>query len=331
MPRPPIMKPFKPAWWLSNGNLQTIWASKIPRESQVSYHYEKFMLPDGDHTHIAWHGHVNPSIPNKKSATPIVVVLHGLEGSAESFYAKGLMNQISQIGWRGAVMHFRGCHQGPNRLQRSYHSGDTEDLRFFLAYLSAHHPNAPIYLVGYSLGGNVLLKYLGEESLDAQVAGAVAVSVPFELSHASEKLTQGLSQLYQHVLLTSLKDRFIEKFQTLPCPIDKGIVKTLKTIWEYDDVVTAPLHGFTDAADYYAKSSCRQYLKHITTNTLILHAKDDPLVPPSAIPSLTELSSSTALECSTNGGHVAFIAGNNPCSPDYWLDTRIKEFLLEDS
>lgn len=323
------MKSFKPAWWLSNGHLQTIWASKVPREKHVNYVYEKFTLPDGDHTYVAWHGPVTSLVGNKSSATPIVVVLHGLEGSAQSFYAKGLMSQIAQIGWTGALLHFRGCHNGPNRVQRSYHSGDTDDLNVFLTHLSHHHPDAPIYLVGYSLGGNVLLKYLGEKKPQIPIAGAVAVSVPFELSHASEKLTQGFSQLYQHVLLSSLKIRFLEKFESMPCPIDKRKVNILKTIWEYDDVVTAPLHGFSDAADYYAKSSCRQYLKNIDTNTLILQAQDDPLVPSSAIPSMSELNPSTSLECYAKGGHVAFVSGSNPASPEYWLDTRIKNFLTE--
>ena len=325
------MPTFKPAWWLSNGNLQTIWASKVPRASQVNYAYEKFLLPDGDHTYIAWHTNSDNPLQASESSTPIVIVLHGLEGSAQSFYAQGVMHQIEKTGWKGALLHFRGCHNGPNSLQRSYHSGDTDDLRVFLAYLAQRHPNAPIYLVGYSLGGNVLLKFLGEKPLDRPIAGAVAVSVPFELSHASERLTQGFSQLYQHVLLSSLKNSFLDKFQILPCPIDKHEVRNIKTIWEYDDIVTAPLHGFRDAADYYTKSSCRQYLKNIATKTLIVHAQDDPLVPPSAIPTLEELSLSTSLECYAKGGHVAFVSGNNPYSPDYWLDSRIRDFLLENA
>lgn len=324
------MKPFKAAWWLPNGNAQTIWASKIPRQSQVKYTYERFMLPDGDQTFVAWHPINANTELSAQSTTPIVVVLHGLEGSAQSYYAKGIMNEIRALGWHGVLLHFRGCHGGPNQVQRSYHSGDTADLQAFLTYLKQSAPNAPIYLVGYSLGGNVVLKYLGEQGSKSSIEAAVAVSVPFELSHAAAKLTQGFSQLYQHVLLSSLKQKFLDKFMNLPSPIDRTRVGAIKTIREFDDVVTAPLHGFDSADDYYSKSSCRQFLKSIETSTLILHANDDPLVPQSAIPNSEEMNESVSLECYANGGHVAFVAGGfNPSKPQYWLDSRIREFLQE--
>jgi uncharacterized protein len=325
------MKTFKPAWWLPNGHFQTIWASKVPRRAQVEYVYEAFTLSDGDETFVATLPTILPSTASNlaSTATPIVVILHGLEGSAASNYAIGLMNLVAELNWQGAVLHFRGCHNGPNKYKRSYHSGDTKDLHEFLTHLKTIMPNAPIYVVGYSLGGNVLLKYLGEQGAKSIISSAVAVSVPFELNRASDRLTQGFSKLYQHVLLSSLKEKFFEKFSSRPPPVDKNNVEVIKTIREYDDVVTAPLHGFIDANDYYAKSSCRQYLTRISVKTLILHARDDPLVPDTAIPLHDELSETTTLECHAKGGHVAFVSSKSPFNSSTWLDDRIIDFLLQ--
>lgn len=322
---------FKNAWWLTGGNLQTIWASKVPRASKITYFYERLRFADGDHTYLAWYPSTSITDLDQSLSTPIVVVLHGLEGSAESNYATGIMQQIEQLGWQGVVLHFRGCFGGPNGLERSYHSGDTADLDHVLKAINQQVPNRPLYAIGYSLGGNVLLKYLGEQGSHANLRAAVAVSVPFELSHASQRLNRGFSKLYQHVLLSSLKRSFFLKFKTLPCPLDKSKVSKVKTIWDYDDLVTAPLHGFRDASDYYRKSSSRQFLKRITVDTLLLHAKDDPLVPPSAIPMEAELGKRTTLECYTTGGHVGFLSGVIPFRPNYWLDNRIREFLLAHS
>ena len=323
------MLPFVPAWWLPNGHLQTIWASKVGRHQDIRFNFEHFAFADGDETSIAWFpANLSlDSITNQETKSPIVVVLHGLEGSAESHYTKGMMNQLAEQGWRGVVLHFRGCHGGPNKLDRSYHSGDTDDLRAFLAALKARIPDTPIFAVGYSLGGNVLLKYLGESGTESGIEAAVAVSVPFKLDHAAARLNRGASKLYQHVLLSSLKRKFFEKFASKTCPVDQKLVSTIKTIEHYDDIVTAPLHGFKNAADYYSRSSCYRFLSAIRTPTLVIHAEDDPLVPSSAIPLANDLSPLVELECFATGGHVAFIAGSNPAQPDYWLDRRISHFL----
>ena len=217
---------FTPAWWLPNGHFQTIWASKISRGEHIRFGIERFSFSDTDETSLAWFPHhlSLKSLGDEDAATPIVVVLHGLEGSAESNYTRGLMQQIQTYGWRSVVLHFRGCHEGPNKLDRSYHSGDTEDLREFLSEVKTVAPNAPIYAVGYSLGGNVLLKFLGEYGDSAAIDAAVAVSVPFKLDHAAIRLTQGASKLYQHVLLSSLKQKFFNKFASKSCPLDKSLV-----------------------------------------------------------------------------------------------------------
>ncbi|MGR8947360.1 MAG: hydrolase [Gammaproteobacteria bacterium] len=329
------MSHFNPAWWLPNGHFQTIWASKVARHQDVSYRIENFDFSDGDETAVAWHpSHLSldalrePDSNNAaRNPTPIVVVLHGLEGSSDSNYARGIAHQLALLGWRVAILHFRGCHSGPNKLQRSYHSGDTNDLREFLAEIKSRAPHAPIFGVGYSMGGNVLLKYLGEEASESLIDVAVAVSVPFKLDQAADRLARGASRLYQHVLLTSLKQKLLAKFAHRQCPIDLSSVPSLKSIRAYDDIVTAPLHGFRSAEDYYRRSSSQQFLSSVSTPTLIIHAEDDPLVPATAIPSKKVLHDNTLLECSPQGGHVAFVSGSNPLNPDYWLDERIKKFL----
>ena len=323
------MKPFAPAWWLPNGHLQTIWASRVDRYTEVAFGFETYHLDDQDETQLAWYPQTLSldAISRQQANTPIVLVLHGLEGSAESNYTRGLLKQTAALGWRGVVLHFRGCYGGPNKLDRSYHSGDTNDLRQLVQDLKARAPNAPILAVGYSLGGNVLLKYLGEYTEDAGIKAAVAVSVPFKLDHAADKLSQGMSKLYQHVLLSSLKQKFFDKFRDKPSPIDKAEVAQLKSIWAWDEIVTAPLHGFENAGDYYTRSSCYPFLPSVSVPTLLLHAVDDPLVPPSAIPLAHHQSEAITMECYPAGGHVAFVAGNNPAKPDYWLDKRVCEYL----
>ena len=323
------MTPFVPAWWLPNGHLQTIWASRVERHADLQFGFETYLLADQDETQLAWYPQklTLDSITDEHATTPIVVALHGLEGSAESNYTRGLMQQTAALGWRGVILHFRGCYGGPNKLDRSYHSGDTNDLRKLVQDLKARAPNAPIFAVGYSLGGNVLLKYLGEYTNDTGIQAAVAVSVPFKLDHAAKKLSQGVSKLYQHVLLSSLKEKFFNKFRHKQSPIDKTAVAQLKSIWAWDEIVTAPLHGFTDANDYYTRSSCYPFLASVSVPTLLVHAEDDPLVPRSAIPLVHDQSKAITMECYPAGGHVAFVAGNNPLRPDYWLDKRICNYL----
>ena len=327
------MRPFVPARWLPNGHFQTIWASKIGRGRGIQFGIERYIFSDSDETNLAWFPHhlSLTSLSEQAIDTPIVVVLHGLEGSAESNYIRGLMQQISALGWQAVVLHFRGCHNGPNKLDRGYHSGDTNDLREFMMTVKTQAPNAPIYAVGYSMGGNVLLKYLGEYANDARIDAAVAVSVPFKLDHAATRLTQGFSKTLSTRVALQLKQKFFEKFADKTCPLDKASIAAVKTIWAWDDVVTAPLHGFNDAADYYARSSCYPLLSSITTPTLLLHAEDDPLVPPTAIPGTNDQSKLIEMECYARGGHVAFVAGRNPVQPDYWLDRRIAAFLCGSS
>jgi hypothetical protein len=309
---------FKAAWWCRGPHGQTLWARLARRLPHVALRRERLELPDGDFVDLDW---------TEKGSGPIVIVLHGLEGSSDSPYARGLLQAIEHRGWRGVVMHFRGCSGEPNRLARSYHSGDTGDLDFLVATLRRREPRAPLAAVGFSLGGNVLLKWLGKAGSLAPLHAAVAVSVPFVLHGAAERLQQGFSRVYQWQLLRSLRHTVDAKRRHMELPLKSRDLSALKNFRDFDEHITAPLHGFDSADHYYTVSSSRQYLGGITVPTLLLHARDDPFMTEAAIPRLDELSESVTLELSTHGGHVGFVAGIWPWRPRYWLDKRIPEYL----
>lgn len=311
-------RPFTPAWWCRGPHAQTLWARLARRPPHVALRRERLELPDGDFIDLDW---------TEKGGGPIVIVLHGLEGSSDSPYARGLLRAIECRGWRGVVMHFRGCSGEPNRLARSYHSGDTGDLAFLVTTLRRREPHAPLATVGFSLGGNVLLKWLGKAGGVTPLHAAVAVSVPFVLHGAAARLQQGFSRLYQWRLLRSLRHSVDAKRRHVELPLKIRDLSALKNFRDFDEYITAPLHGFDGADHYYTVSSSRQHLGGITVPTLLLHARDDPFMTESAIPRPDELSESVTLELSPHGGHVGFVAGFWPWRPRYWLDERIPAYL----
>lgn len=225
-------------------------------------------------------------------------------------------------------MHFRGCSGTPNRLARSYHSGETGDLDTIVRLLVAREPNCPLALIGFSLGGNVLLKWLGEQAATVPVQCAVAVSVPFRLNLAAQRLNRGGSRLYQAYLLHKLRRALLAKRQHVALPISPEWDR-LDSFRAFDDAVTAPLHGFTGVDDYYTRASSLPYLQRIACPTLILHAADDPFMTPAVLPTENQLSDAVRLELSPQGGHVGFVAGRLPWQPRFWLEERIPAFLAE--
>jgi len=301
---------YAPAWWLPDGHTQTLWAALCRRVPRVYPRCERVELPDGDFVDLA---HVG------REGAPLVLVLHGLEGDYRSPYASALLGAIAARGWHGVLMHFRGCSGEPNRLPRSYHSGDTGDLAFVAAHLRRRA--ARMSAVGYSLGGNVLLKYLGEAGAEAPFAAAAAVSVPFDLGIAADTLNQGPSRLYQRKLVRSLQAKARRKFARISSPIDLRELGQWNDFRTFDDRVTAPLHGFANAADYYRRSSCRPFLRRIATPTLIVHARDDPFLHPRGIPTAEELAPALRLELVARGGHVGFV-GATP-----WLEPHLLDFI----
>ena len=309
---------YRAPWWLRSAHLQTMFATLFRRRPSLALRRERIELDDGDFLDLDW---------GPRTHGPVVLVLHGLEGSSDSPYASGMLEIAHARGWSGVVMHFRGCSGEPNRLPRSYHSGDTRDLADVVSHLRASGDVPALAAVGYSMGGNVLLKWLGERGANAPLAAAVAVSVPYTLSLTADRLTRGLSRIYQRRLIGDLRAKLRRKFSHRASPIDLERAHGSRNFWEFDDRVTAPLHGFTDVHDYYTRSSSRQYLRDIRVPTLMLHAEDDPFMTPEGLPSHDELSPSIALEVSARGGHVGFVHGNLPWRPRYWLEERIPAFL----
>jgi predicted alpha/beta-fold hydrolase len=309
---------FRPAWWLPGAHLQTLYPSFARRRTVPELQRERLELPDGDFIDIDWTGNTQG---------PVVLVLHGLEGSLESHYTSGILTALAAQGYRAGLMYFRGCSGEPNRLPRSYHSGETGDLQIVIRHVGKSSPDKPLAVIGYSLGGNVLLKCLGEQGDKAAITTAVAVSVPFELDRAARRLEQGLSRIYQSHLLKKLHQSVKSRAAIHPPIIPLQELPGLKTFRQFDDAITAPLHGFRDVDDYYSQSSSRQYLRHIGVPVLIIQALDDPFLPSGAIPKDAELSQAVTLELARHGGHVGFVGGNTPLAAHYWLEQRICSHL----
>lgn len=317
---------FKPAWWAQNRHLQTIWGALFrSAPSLPTMQRKRLELDDGDFIDI--HIYIQP---DRVNCAPTVLLLHGLEGSIHSSYIRGAVSQLVCAGYQVVVMHFRSCSEENNRLLQSYHSGVSDDLQLVIEIL--RRENIIIeYLVGFSLGGNVLLKWLGEQRQYFQVKAAVAISVPLRLDECATAIAQGFSQIYARHLLKTLKLKVHQKKRQFAHAISltHNEIKRLASFWEFDDKVTAPIHGFSSAADYYAKVSSRQFLKFIEIPTLIIHAKDDPFMNEQVIPEATELSPKVTFELSERGGHVGFVEGPWPWKAEYYLEKRVVEFFKQ--
>lgn len=306
---------FRPAWWLPGAHLQTLWPSLARRRPKLALRRERVELQDGDFIDLALgagHG-------------PTVVVVHGLEGDLHSHYAGSTLAAIAAAGLRPVFMHLRGCSGEPNRLPRAYHSGASDDLAAVLGHLAQGPEGPPLAAVGFSLGGNLLLKYLGETA-EPIVRAAVAISVPFVLRDAMLRLNYGLSRVYRRHLLERVKAAYRRKRAAMPGLADLDL-DAMQDFFDFDDQVTAPLNGFAGAEDYYTHCSCRPFLSRIGTPTLILHALDDPFMFPHSVPRPDELGPGVRLELSGHGGHVGFVGGPLPWRPNYWVEDRLVAFL----
>ena len=313
-----MTEPFRAPWWCRGPHCQTLFPHLFRVRPALRLEPERLELPDGDFLDLVWTG---------PAEGPVVIVLHGLEGSLRSHYAAGLMALLARRGYRAAFLHFRNTRE-PNRLPRSYHSGETGDLAHLVGHVTARTGRSAFAAVGYSLGGNVLLKWLGENGADAPLGTAVAVSVPFDLGEAANRMAQGASRLYQWRLVGSLCRSYRRKFARMPSPLTVDL-RRLRTFRQFDDAVTAPLHGFAGVDDYYGRSSSRPFLARIRVPTLLLHSRDDPFMWPHTPPRSGQLSPSVRLELSEHGGHVGFVNGPCPCPwrPRWWLEERIVAHL----
>ena len=307
---------FAPAFWLPGPHFQTIWASKFRRLPCPKMEKERIELDDGDFLQLFWVLEGNG---------PMVIILHGLEGDETSNNVKAMFSMIRKEGWNGVMLLNRNCGGVCNRLQRTYHAGETTDLNWLVELVKKRLPGKPIMLFGYSLGGNTLLKWLGEKGEAAGIDAAAAVSIPFDLSSSTDRMNRGFSKVYQKHFIDLLKVSAKRKFLELPPPFDPGKIERIRTLREFDDRITAPLHGFKDAEDYYSKSSCKGFLKHIKVPTLIMNSFDDPFLETSTFAKIEEVSELVELENHQKGGHAAFITGV-PWNKSGWTETRIPEF-----
>ena len=315
---------FSPPLLLRNPHLQTLYATLFRKERLVGYVEELFTLEDGDVVECVWYPH------KPKEKEPVAVLFHGLEGSIDSPYIVGMMKELAWRGYVSVLMQFRGCGREPNRKPRAYHSGDTADAKAWISHLHRLYPDTPLYAAGFSIGGNVLLKLLGEWGSDAPIRAAAAVSVPMRLDISAMTLEHGFARIYQRHLLTSLKKNLLEKYRRFDIASMTGVpasqIEKIRTIREFDAAYTAPVHGFASVDDYYTRASSRQYLKGITVPTLVIHALDDPFMTPEVLLQERELSKSVRLEVYQHGGHVGFVTGSL-WRPRYWLEERIGTFF----
>lgn len=324
-----VAAPFSPASGMGNAHLQTLWGPILRRQPTLVRERQRLWLADGDFMDLDWHG------PHSADS-PLVLVLHGLTGSSNSHYVVGLQRALAAKGWASVALNWRGCSGEPNLLARSYHSGSSEDLAEVIAHLRSRRPMAPLFAAGYSLGANILLKHLGEVGSASQLQGAVAVSVPFRLDQCADRIAMGFSKVYQahfmREMLAYVKDkqrRFQHegKHEGLTTLSNLGPLKKLRTFWEFDGKVTAPLNGFADAQDYYRRSSSGYFLGDNCTPTLIIQAEDDPFVFRHSLPQANEFSASTTFELHEKGGHVGFVEGRLG-KPGYYLERRIPQWLM---
>jgi predicted alpha/beta-fold hydrolase len=308
---------LRPAWWAPGPHGQTLWPTFLRRRRTSPLRRERLELPDGDFVDLALGAGGGPS----------VLVIHGLEGDLRSHYAGGMVAALATAGFRPIFLYLRGRSGEPNRLARSYHSGATEDLVAVLDHLAATPEGPPAAAVGFSLGGNLLLKYLGETRRPA-LAAAVAVSVPFLLRDAALRLNLGFARVYRRHLLGRLKATYRAKRASVPL-LPELELDAIEDLVDYDERVTAPLNGFASAEDYYARCSCRTFLAAIETPTLILHAADDPFMFRHTVPRERELGPGVTLELTSAGGHVGFVTGALPWRPRYWAEQRTLDWLNE--
>lgn len=342
MPTAALPPSFRPAWWVPGGHAQTLYA-KFVRQSRhaprrdARIRTERWDTPDADFVDVVR--------LDAESSAPRFLVLHGLEGGERSHYVQGMLDQARRRGWGMDVLIHRSCGAEMNWQRRFYHSGETGDLALVVARVAAEQPGRPLFLAGISLGGNVLLKYLGERGhpgpggpsttggpIPANVHGAVAISVPYDLARGSRRIGKGFSRVYERNFLRSLTAKVERKLAVYPDLVDRARLAELRTLWDFDDVLTAGVHGFAGAADYYAQSSALGFLARIGTPTLLLSAIDDPFLPPEVLDEVRSVAAGTpclTVEFHARGGHVGFVGGRVPWRADYYAERRTFEWAAE--
>ncbi len=320
-----------PAWWIPGAHLQTAWARIARSRRLVTFDREVLTTPDDDDLvldHVAG-----------PAASPRVLILHGLEGSAYSLHTQGLALLVARAGWRGTVINFRSCARDArdieqrlrNRRPRLYHSGETADLDFVVRTLVAREPATTLYALGFSLGGAVLLKWLGEAGGASPVRAAATISAPYDLGAAARFLERPVGRIYTAHFASRLKSKTLDLLARFPretAHVDADRVRRARTFREFDECVTAPLHGFSGADDYYTRASSLPFLARIAVPTLCLSSEDDPLIPGETAHWAREAASpEVTFEITSWGGHTGFVSGSWPWRPSYWAEDRAIDWL----
>jgi predicted alpha/beta-fold hydrolase len=310
---------YRRAWWLRSPHAQTIWGRIVRRFPRLPLHVERLRAADGEELELH-------SLEGS-CRSPRVLLLHGLEGTPRSHYVGGLLSQAHARGWPATLLVFRGCGAAPNHARRFYHSGETTDLATTFAALSSRAPDAEWLLVGVSLGGNVMLKWLGENaaSLDKRVRAAAAISVPYDLEAGAREIGRGRVRIYDRHFLRSLRRKALRKLGRYPDLFDAPRLRGARTVFDFDDVVTAPVHGFSSAIDYYSRSSSEGYLSRIGVPTLLMSAADDPFLPRAVferVRTAAQRNRCLTLDFTEHGGHVGFVAGRWPWRATYYAEAR---------
>lgn len=314
-------EPYQAPAWLPGGHLQTLYPFLLTAPA-IEYRRERWELADGDFLDVDW-------LDAKDPSAPIVVLFHGLEGGSRGRYALSLMAEARRRGWRAAVVQFRGTSGEPNRLPRAYHAGDAAEIELIVERVKVLFPQPPLYLVGVSLGGSAMLNWLGLQGDEARrrVRSAVAVSAPIDLTATGNALDSGINRaLYASHFLKSLKVKALAKLERFPGLYDGEAVSRASTLREFDTLVTAPLHGYRDADDYWSKASSKNVLHRITVPTLLINARNDPFMPAEYLPTVDQVSAAVSLEFPEQGGHVGFVTGPFPGHTN-WLPERVFEFF----
>jgi predicted alpha/beta-fold hydrolase len=322
--------PDRAPWWARGAHQQTAWGRIGRSTSLVELEREVLTTPDDDDLVL---DHLNGP-----ATSPRVLILHGLEGSSQAVYAQGMAHGAAKAGLRVTVMNFRSCARDPangglvpNRRPRLYHSGETSDLDFVVETLAKREPRTPLLAVGVSLGGNVLLKWLGEKGARSHIQAAAAISVPFDLGAASRHLEKGLARFYVSRFLKTLKRKALDVMTRFPREtehMDPDRIRFAETFFAFDEYATAPLHGFVSAADYYRRSSSLRFLSEIEVPTLCINSADDPFLPAEALARAKEAASEdVTMSVLPWGGHAGFAYGAWPWRARYWAEEEVVRWL----
>ncbi len=319
---------FRAPWYARNPHVQTLWGKFIQPESPVVATRETWVTPDGDDVTIIRSNAARTDMPR-------FVLFHGLEGTERSHYVPSLFRAVAARGWAADMLLWRSCGGTNNRAARFYHSGETDDASWFLHAIAERYPDVPLVACGVSLGGNVLTKLVGDSQLPlpSTLRAAAAVSVPFDLERGSRYISAGVSSMYEKWFLRTLRVKALEKAARYPDRFPRPeIIAKIRTLWEFDDLITGPLHGFAGARDYYTRSSAKHFVRSARVPLLLLSAADDPFLPRDVLDEVRTLARENALvhtEFHRNGGHVGFVSGDDRRGTRSYLADRVPEFLSQ--